>query len=583
MLMAALGLSLVGADFDWELTCEKTDWLKTGRYAEALEFCKQLGQLPNADVFSIGKSPEGREMVVVVISTDLQVMDPEKRTKPLLYINNGIHSGEIEGKDADLILARRLLAPDGAPDEPFWGDLLDRASFAFVPVFSVDAHERMSPFNRANQNGPVEMGWRVTGQNLNLNRDFMKADAVEMRNLLGFMNDLEPDFYVDNHTTDGGDWQYIVQYDVPRNPTMHGDTVALSQKFVDDVLPKIDAAGFLTAPYFGGFDERRPERGLTMSAFSPRYSTGYWSMRNRPSMLVETHVLKPYKDRLLATLETNRLTLEWVGLNGKELLAGNRRADAETAALKEGDSVVLSARNSGKSKPFTFKGFKFEPYKSEVSGGEIPHWTREKVDYATTIRDEFEPGVTSAAPAGWLVPANLVDVIDRLKLHGIEMVPAEVGQIETTAQKFSEVKFGAETFEGRFMPRFKLLEVKRVVAIPPGSYVVPVGQRLGRLAAQLLDAQGGDSFAAWGFFNGFFEQKEYAEAYAMEPVAKKMLEDPAIRAAFDEALKDPAFAANPGARLNWFFERSSFYDSRLLIHPVIRLSGDELMRLTSEN
>ena len=580
MLAAILGASLARADFDWALTGERTNWAKTGRYEEAYRFCEQLGLMDNVDVYPIGKSPEGRPMVVVVISTDSDVLSRTKRKKPLLFINNGIHSGEIEGKDADLILARRLVRPDGAPEEPNWSNLLDKVSLAFIPVFSVDAHERMSPYNRANQNGPDEMGWRVTGQNLNLNRDWAKIDAVEMENLLGFMNKVEADFYIDNHTTDGGDWQYTVQWDVPNYVTMAPTVDAISKKFIAEVFPKVDAREYLTAPYFGGFDERNPQRGLSMSAFGPRYSTGYWSMRNRPSLLVETHVLKPYKDRVFATLAANELTLRFMADHADELLRANREGDAATAAVKEGDDLVLTARNTGKSRPFTFKGFKFEPYKSEISGGEIPAWTREKVEYQTIIRDEFEAGLTVKAPAGWLVPSHLVDVISRLKLHGIEMVPVGAGSIDLTVKKFDGTTFGSESFEGRFMPRFKLIDVQRKVDIPAGSMFVPVGQRLGRLAAQLLEPQAGDSFAAWGFFNGFLEQKEYAEAYAMEPFAKKMLEaDPALKAAFEEALKDPAFAGSPGARLNWFFERSPYYDKRLNIYPIYRLTGAEWREL----
>lgn len=587
MLMAALSFGLAKLDFDWELTCERTNYAKTGRYAESYAFCENLSLLPNVQMVPIGESPEGRPMIVMILSTDPDVLDFEKRKKPLLYINNGIHSGEIEGKDADLILARRMMCPDGRPEsDPNWSGLLDKVSLAFTPVFSVDAHERMSAFNRANQNGPDEMGWRVTGENLNLNRDFVKADGLEMQNLLNYLNDIEPDFYIDNHTTDGGDWQYVAQYDVPALPTMPPETVELAKKFVAEVMPLSDKAGFLTAPYFGNFDERRPERGISLSPFGPRYSTGYWAARNRPSMLVETHVLKPYKERVMATLELNRLTLEWMGKNASLLRAKNLAADLNSGAMKEGDDLILSARNSGKTRPFIFKGLKFEPYKSDVSGGEIPHWTREKVDYPTVIRDDFEPGLTVKAPAGWLVPSNLRDVMSRLKLHRIEMIPVANTVIETKmklpVQRFIGFKLGTQTFEGRMMPQFKLEAAEREVAIPVGSVVVPVGQRLGRLAAQLLEAESGDSFAAWGFFNGFMEQKEYAEAYAMEPYAKKMLEDPAIKAAFEEALRDPAFAGSPGARLNWFFERSPYYDSRLGINPVIRLTGAEFAKLTKK-
>lgn len=580
MLTAALALGLASADFDWNLTCERTEYAETGRYSEALRFCEELSLVPNVQMFRIGKSPEGREMVVVIVSTDSRVLDPKNRQKPLLFVNNGIHSGEIEGKDADLILARRLACPDGAPDEPNWNGLLDKASLAFIPVLSVDAHERMSPYNRANQNGPKEMGWRVTSQNINLNRDWGKADAPEMRNLLGFVNGLAPDFYVDNHTTDGGDWQYTVQYDVPRNPTMDAGVVRVSQGFVNDVMPKIDRAGFLTAPYFGGFDERNPSRGLTVGTFGIRYSTGYWASRNRPSMLVETHVLKPYKDRVMATLEANRLTLEWVGDHARELREATQTADSVSQTTHEGDDLVLTARNSGKTRPFLFRGFKFDPYRSEVSGGEIPHWTREKVDTPTVIRDQYEPGLLVKAPAGWLVHGSMTEVIERLKIHQILMVPARAMKIDLTVYRFEGVTLGTETFEGRTMPRYRVAEVQRTVDVPPGSVCVPVGQPLMRLAAQLLEPQSGESFANWGFFNNFFEQKEYAEAYAMEPIAKKMLEDPALKAAFDEALKDPQFASNPSARLDWFFQRSPFYDSRLLVQPVYRLTGEQLKALT---
>lgn len=213
MISAMLGMAMVACgevDFDWTLTCERTNFRATGRYAEALSFCEQLGLQDNVSVFPIGKSPEGREMVVVVVSTDSDVLNFENRKKPLLFVNNGIHSGEIDGKDATLVLARRLVKPDGAPDEANWSGLLEKASFAFIPVLSVDGHERFSRFNRVNQNGPEEMGWRATSENLNLNRDFAKVDGLEMRNLLDFVNDIEPDFYIDNHVTDGGDRKSVV-------------------------------------------------------------------------------------------------------------------------------------------------------------------------------------------------------------------------------------------------------------------------------------------------------------------------------------------------------------------------------------
>jgi hypothetical protein len=286
----------------------------------------------------------------------------------------------------------------------------------------------------------------------------------------------------------------------------------------------------------------------------------------------------------LATLEINYRTLEWMAENSAALMSANKVADG--AHVREGDDLVLTARNSGRTRPFTFKGLKFDPYKSEVSGGEIPRWTRDKVEHATVIRDIFEPGLVVKAPAGWFVPRSLVEVVDRLKWHQIDLIPVRnevVGKAtRLRAQKLTEVRFGGSTFEGRSMPQFRIVEVDREVVIPEG-YVVRVDQRLGRLAAQLLEPEAPDSFLSWGFLNAFLESKEYAESYAMEPIAAKMLaDDAALRAEFEEKLKDPAFAGNPGARLDWFYERSPYFDSRYRIHPIYRLDGVTLSEMVKK-
>lgn len=582
VLAASIGIDNQGAQFDWRLTFEKSNFLRTGSYEESLKFCRELARVSDkCTLYEIGVSPENRPMVVLVLSNDTDALNPVGRTKPLLFIENGIHSGEIEGKDATLILARRIIRPFGAPQEPNLSSLLDKVNIVFIPVFSVDAHERMSPYNRANQNGPIEMGWRATSENLNLNRDFAKADAVEMQNLLPFLSKVKPDFFIDNHTTDGGDWQYTVQYDVPIYPTMAPQTAAISKQYVDSVIPKVESDGFLCAPYFGGFDDRRPDRGITLSSFGPRYSTGYMAVRNRPSLLVETHVLKAYAPRVWGTYSANLRTIEWMGQNADALLTANSEADAVTAELKEGDELALTARNTGVSRPFTFKGLKFEPYKSDISGNEIPRWTSEKVDHQTVIRDQLEAGMVVKLPAGYLVPGYLWPVIQRLKLHGIQCDPVSeqmVGKtIRMTVQMFTDVKFATSTNEGRVSPQFKLIEVERDITIPSGSVVVPIGQPLARLVANLLESNSPEGFASWGFFNGYMESKEYAEAYAMEPIAKQMLaDDPKLKAEFEGKLKDPAFAANSGARLNFFFERSKWFDQRYRICPVYRLTGEKL-------
>lgn len=579
-----LGSLLAGAiamQSDWSLTCEKTKFRQTGTYAEAVDFCRRLDAAsPEAQVIQFGTSPEGRPMIALVLSRD-RTFTPagrQKSKRPLIFIQNGIHSGEIEGKDASLILAREILITKER------AALLDRVNIIIVPVYSCDAHERRSKYNRANQNGPEEMGWRATSQNFNLNRDYVKVDGGETQALLPFLNDWDPDFFIDNHTTDGGDWQYIVQWDVPAHPGMDSAVVEASRALVADVMPKVDRDGFLTAPYFGGIDPANPERGIRLSAFGPRYSTGYQAAWNRVSLLVETHVLKPYEPRVWGTHSINRHAIEWCGANAAKLVGAREQARKAAAALKASDKLTISAKNAGTWRPWTFKGFRFDPYQSEISGGQIPRWTKEPTTVESRIADTFVPDVSVELPAAYLVPRSRTDVLELLRLHRVKTTTLKFAGGERTLSAevtvFADVKFAARPFESRFSPSFVVRREPRQIIVRDGAVLVPVNQPAIRLIATMFEPDAEDSLVRWGQFNAIFEEKEYAEAYAMEPIAKRMLETmPGLQAEFDERLKDSAFAGNPAARLRFFYERSPYFDKAWNVHPIVRLTEAQVREL----
>jgi len=564
---------------DWQTTYEKSGFKATGRYNETVAYCRRLaGASKLARVIQWGVSPEGRPLIALVLSKE-RAFTPEaarRSEKPLVIINNGIHSGEIEGKDADLILAREILISGTE------SSLLDRVNLMIIPIFSVDAHERFGPYNRINQNGPEEMGWRATSTNLNLNRDWMKADAEEMRAMLQLLHAWKPDFFFDNHTTDGADWQYSIQIGVPQAQTLALPCVDWSVKMLGEVLPKVEKDGFLTAPYFDGVNYNSLQRGLSVSDFGPRYSTGYLAAINRPSMLVETHMLKPYKHRVQATYSINKRVIEYIGETARELKAANREADGEETRTKPGESFVLAVETAPTTRPFTFRGLKYTPYRSSISGVTVSAWSREPIDTITTIRDKYAPSVTVEAPAGYAVPPQWKEVISRLELHGIHTIRLQrpmTAAFET--YRFESVTFPTTPFESRFQPRFKSVRILEDRTLPAGTVIVPTAQTGARLILQLLEPNAPDSFAHWGFFNAVFEQKEYFEDYAMEPIAKKMLESsPALKAEFEARLADPQFASSPRARLQFFHERSPYADSRLNKYPIVRLSAEQLASAT---
>lgn len=571
-----------------ELTYEKSGFLETGRYAEAVSFCNELAKRSKrAKVVKYGVSPQGREMVALILSENPDGVWKGKpgdgRKKPVIFVQNGIHSGEIEGKDACLMLAREIALPTRQPRYAAGiENILKRADLVILPVLSVDAHERMSPYNRINQNGPKEMGWRVTAQNLNLNRDYVKADAMEMRAELVLINKLDPDFFIDNHTTDGGDWQYVVQYDVPLYPSISQPVVDWSVKYLDAVLPQVDGDGFLTAPYFGGISQTAESPTIRSDVFGPRYSTSYMSLRGTPSLLVETHVLKDYKTRVMGTLSANRRTWEYCASESDGLLEARRAARAEGRSVRPGTEAALGARVGSGSVPWIYKGYEYRPYQSDVTGGQIPAWTKTKVEKAGKWMNTFEPTGLVKVPALYVVPQEMKETIALLNLHGVESWAAESDRrAEATVTLFDQVTFATAPFEGRFMPRYKAIEKVLPVTVKKGDVIVSTAQPLWRLVIHLLEPSAVDSLVNWGFFNGFFEQKEYAESYAMEPYARKMLEsDPRLKAEFEKKLAEDAdFAKNPGARLDWFFQRSPYFDERLNRYPIVKMmTGEPLLK-----
>ncbi|MGI8923907.1 MAG: M14 family metallopeptidase [Fimbriimonadales bacterium] len=557
---------------DWQLTYEKSKFMETGRYAEAIEFCKRLDDAsPNAKVIRYGMSGEGRPMIALLISKG-QV---KGSAKPLVLVINGIHAGEIEGKDANLILARRILITKKEQH------LIDKVDLLIIPIFNVDGHERFSAYSRINQNGPKEMGWRATATNRNLNRDFIKADTPEMRGWLRLFNEYKPEFIIDNHTTDGGDWQYDGAYAIATAQTQHPSVAEWSSGLVKSMTDGARNDGYLLSPYFGGFDASAPERGISVEDFSPRYSTGYGSAVNRPSMLVETHVLKPYKRRVETTYNMNVRMIEFCARTALDLIARNSRADSDAKRMV-GKPVVLSARAASASRFFEFLGYEYKPYMSEISGAEIPSWNRsKKIAVKTTIRDKFEPSTTILAPYAYAIPSQWTEAIELLEVHGIGHRKTKASARGTfSTYRFDNVQFPRSPFEGRFMPTFSTIAIREARTLPAGSVLVGSGQIKGKLVSHLLEPDAPDSLLRWGFFNAIFEEKEFFEDYAMEPYAKRMLQnDPTLRAKFQEALKNPAFANNPNVRLAFFYDRSPFADAKLRKYPVLRLSKEETRRL----
>lgn len=558
---------------EWLTYFEKSNFLSTPSYEETINYFKQLEKKsPFIKIIPFGKTSQERTLYVCVVSKDraFSPIKAKKINKPIILIQNGIHSGEIEGKDASMILLREILITK----EKF--DLIDNVTLLIIPVFNADGHERRSPFNRINQNGPTEMGWRTTAQNYNLNRDYMKADSPEMQSWLKLFNQWLPDFFVDSHTTDGADYQYTVTYGIEKSQNLPPKTAQLViDKFIPFSNKKTEEKGFLIVPYVL-FKGRNIESGIVDYTATPRFSTGYTAIQNRIGLLIETHMLKPYKDRVFATKAMFENVIEFCTKNKNELIDLNREGDrfvVDNYYAKK-NYFPLTFDVSEKSKPFLFKGIEAKEEDSWITGKKVIRYTGQPFEKIIPFYDNNFVKDSVDVPFGYLIPAEYKEIVDKMKLHGVEIKKLnEEKNFIVEKYKLSNVKFATSSYENHFQPSYDYVKIKDTIKSKKGDYLINTNQRTLGVIVHLLEPKGPDSFLKWGFFNSVFEQKEYFEEYSMEPIAQKMIdENPKLKEEFEIFVNtDPKIKENPRRRLNFFYERSPYFDNQLYLYPILRV------------
>lgn len=551
----------------WVTPFETSGLVASPRYDDTVAWLKKLvAAAPELRMESLGKSPEGRDIWMVIASKE-RTFTPEalrKSGKPTVFVQSGIHSGEIDGKDAGMMLLRDMTVR-GTKRE-----LLAGASLLFVPIFNVDGHERSSKFSRINQRGPVEQGWRTTSRNLNLNRDYTKLDAPEMRAVVRALDRWNPDLYIDVHVTDGADYQYDVTWGYSGNWAWSPAT----STWLDRVLhPKVDgdlrAMGHIPGPLIWGVDDYDLFKGITGWTPDPRFSNGYGNARQLPTILIENHSLKPYAQRVLGTYVFLESVLRTVAADA----SGLRDAIVEDRALRPDTVTVEWTLDQKNIESLEFLGVEFKLVPSAVSGDLLVEWTGKPVTRTVPYMVGRVPGASIEMPKAYWVPAAWTDVIERLRIHGVRMETLAAGrEVEVEMDRMGEPAFAKEPFEGRFRVTAPATPEMRRERYPAGSVRIPTDQPLGVLAALLLDPRSPDSFFQWGFFDEVLERKEYVEGYVMDPTAETMMaRDASLRAEFHKKLaEDEAFRKSPQARRQWFYERTPYFDQRLRLYPVGR-------------
>ncbi len=565
-----------GTPDEWRTWTESHDFRSTGSYSETLEYLKKIeAALPEMNLTTFGISGQGRDMPLVIVSKD-RAFTPRTAAatgKPIILIQNGIHAGEIDGKDASLMILRDMALGRGK-------ELLDNAILLIIPIYNVDGHERVSPYWRPAQNGPVDgMGFRTNAAGLDLNRDHLKLDSPEARAVIDLFNRWRPHLHVDNHVTNGAHHDWVLTYAFVKAPQAAPPMASWVEPAMNRIVEATRKRGHSLGPYVDLLDYSDPTKGFSSYVGRAWYATGYYPLRNVPSILVENHAPKPYKDRVL----TNRAFLE-------EII---REVNRDPKSLM--DAVVASKDyiTSGSSENITLSWSRDEEHPSSIQypGRDWNIETSVATGDPVLLYDDSKPkpmdvpwvnraraDKTAPRPLGYLIQPGWPEIEERLRRHDLEFVKlTRPATLEVDTLRVSNSLYRPGSYQGRNMVGYDLEVRRETRTVPVGTLFIAAGQPDFALAVQLLEPDSPDSLASWGMMASALEWKEYISPSVLEPKVRRLLEeDPALRTEWEAALKDETFAADGNARFLWWYTRTPHWDEQVGMLPVMRLplSGD---------
>ena len=536
-------------------------------YNEAIQYYKKLAdEFSEVSVFEIGQSDSRWPLHAVVIGDDV-IHNGRNADKTVLLINNGIHPGEPCGIDASMMMARDLVSN---PDLKIF---LQKTVVVIIPVYNISGSLNRGSYSRANQNGPVEYGFRGNIRNYDLNRDFIKCDTKNAETFNQFFNRIDPDVFIDNHTSNGADYQYVITLIATQKDKLHS---ILSDHMTQQMLPylyqKMENKNYEMIPYV--FSRNTPDEGIAGFLDLPRYSSGYAALHHTYSFMPETHMLKSFKDRVWATYYFTASMLEYLYHNGDEVISNRQKA--KEASSRQKDFPVNWAIDFEKGEEIEFKGYEATYKPCELSGKDRLFYDHEKpFEKNVPFLNTYKTTLTVQAPSAYVIPSAYSDVIDRLKWNNVKMdILTRDTIIEVEVYYIDEMESRDMPYEGHYLhSNVKLRSDNQMIKYYKGDVVIPVNQIKNRYIVEVLEPQGPDSFFAWNFMDGIMMQKEYFSSYVFEETALKLLEkDSDLKEAFEQKKEaDADFAGNGRAQLNFIYERSPYYEKSYKRYPIARI------------
>lgn len=552
---------------------ETSKGTQTPEYKDVISFYKNLEQAyPTISMTQEGQTDSGYPLHVVYFDPSgksiTSTSQLQKGSKNILLINNGIHPGESDGIDACMLLLRDLA--QGTIEAPI------NTIIAVIPVYNIGGALQRNSTSRTNQKGPKTYGFRGNARNYDLNRDFIKADTKNAKAFTKLFRTLDPELFIDNHVSNGADYQYALTHLFTQHNKLGGEAgVYLHETLMPGLQDSLQAKKWDITPYVNVFN-KQPEKGFTQFMDSPRYSTGYTTLYNTLGMMVETHMLKPYKIRVEGTYELMKSFIAITDADAQKIKSIHQRA--KTRFKKTDPYPIHWEVDSTQRKTLQFKGYQGDMIPSEVTGK-----MRLKFDHnkpfvkPTPYYNTFKASKEITIPAYYGIAKGYWRVLQRLELNNIE-----VSEIQNDTAFIAEVyhikdfKTRQSPYEGHYLHyNTQVTSKQEKVTLQKGDYLVSTAQEGVRYLLETLEPEAVDSFFNWNFFDTILQQKEGFSPYVWEDKAKELLENnPQLKIAFEaEKKSDPIFASNWYAQLDWLHKRSPNYEKNHLRYPIIRVGG----------
>ena len=557
---------------DFTTLFEKSNGTETPEYAEVISYYQDLADsYSEISMFEMGETDSGYPLHLVIFNADgkTKLKDIKGSAKNRMLINNGIHPGESDGIDATMMMLRDIVQSDSLKS------VYKNTLISVIPIYNIGGALNRNSHSRTNQNGPKEYGFRGNAQNYDLNRDFVKQDTKNAAAFAQIFHTVDPDVFIDNHTSNGADYQYAITHLFTQHNKLGGDL----GKFIETQMrPALETSLIIKkipiTPYvsvYGG----TPEQGWSQFFDSPRYSTGYTTLFNTLGMMVETHMLKPYKVRVEQTYELMLSMLDFTEERSADIKSLRKKA-VESILAKDTYPVTFELNPKKEPSTIQFRGYRGEMIDSKVTTGKRLFYDRSKpylepVDF----KNEYRPKKEVTIPEGYILKNGWGKVVERMEKNHIEFTRFEKDTvIEVETMHIKDYKTRRSAYEGHYL-HYNTEVTKDTVEVrfSKGDIYIPTNQVGVRYVIETLEPEATDSFFNWNFFDTVLQQKEGYSSYVFEDIAEQFLKDnPDVKKEFEEKLEsDKDFAKNPRVQLNYIFKKSPHYEKAHLLVPIFKV------------